>query len=264
MAGVDSIAAEGEAQLTGDVTVSEGSGITLTQAGQDIEIALAVDPDAPPVGDFVAWLDASDAATIVTSGGVVTEWQDKSPNGFDFRQTVVAQQPEYGARTINGIAVPDFRGDEHLLSVAPCSDAVASAIFAVALSDTGSSNRGLLGSQVNGGMVLYQTTANKMAMEETGVGGVEAMTAGITIGTAFATGHVFDGSTIRQYLDGASESEAHAITPTLMLGSCFLGLYNGVGWWDGLIAELILYYKTLTDPEALSIMAYLKAKWGTP
>lgn len=39
MSCVDSISAEGEAQLVGDVTVSAGGGITLTQVGQDIEIA---------------------------------------------------------------------------------------------------------------------------------------------------------------------------------------------------------------------------------
>ncbi|TVL99580.1 MAG: hypothetical protein CV087_17635 [Candidatus Brocadia sp. WS118] len=37
--GVESIAVEGETALTGAVTLSEGTGITLTQVGQDIEIA---------------------------------------------------------------------------------------------------------------------------------------------------------------------------------------------------------------------------------
>jgi hypothetical protein len=37
--GVTSIAESGQAALTGAVTLSEGTGVTLTQAGQDIEIA---------------------------------------------------------------------------------------------------------------------------------------------------------------------------------------------------------------------------------
>lgn len=41
--GVTSISESGEAQLTGDVTLSEGDNITLTQVGQDIEIS-AGDP----------------------------------------------------------------------------------------------------------------------------------------------------------------------------------------------------------------------------
>lgn len=38
--GLDSLSEEGETELTGDITFSEGSGITLTQVGQDIEISL--------------------------------------------------------------------------------------------------------------------------------------------------------------------------------------------------------------------------------
>jgi hypothetical protein len=37
--GVSSISEEGQSQLAGDVTLSEGAGITLTQTGQDIEIS---------------------------------------------------------------------------------------------------------------------------------------------------------------------------------------------------------------------------------
>ena len=37
---LSSLSEEGEAQLTGDITFSAGTGITLTQVGQDIEIAV--------------------------------------------------------------------------------------------------------------------------------------------------------------------------------------------------------------------------------
>lgn len=64
---VDSIAASGNPQLTGDVTVSEGTGIVLTQAGQDIEIALA----APSVTTYesIGALTASSSGTQVTPPG---------------------------------------------------------------------------------------------------------------------------------------------------------------------------------------------------
>jgi hypothetical protein len=37
---LSSLSEEGETQLTGDITFSGGTGITLTQVGQDIEIAV--------------------------------------------------------------------------------------------------------------------------------------------------------------------------------------------------------------------------------
>ncbi len=41
--GVTSFAKDGDPALTGDVTISEGEGIVLTEAGQNIEIAVAID-----------------------------------------------------------------------------------------------------------------------------------------------------------------------------------------------------------------------------
>ena len=38
--GLDTLAEEGETGLTGDVTLSAGAGITLTQVGNDIEISV--------------------------------------------------------------------------------------------------------------------------------------------------------------------------------------------------------------------------------
>lgn len=38
--GLAALSAEGEPELTGDITLSEGTGITLTQAGNDIEISV--------------------------------------------------------------------------------------------------------------------------------------------------------------------------------------------------------------------------------
>lgn len=67
MAGVDSIAAQGNPQLTGHVTVSEGSGITLTQVGQDIEIALgALTTSAEETAGAVT---ATSLGTTITSNG---------------------------------------------------------------------------------------------------------------------------------------------------------------------------------------------------
>jgi hypothetical protein len=51
--GVDSIAKEGAAALTGDVTLSEGANVTLTQVGQDIEIAATGAAGAPSTVDYL-------------------------------------------------------------------------------------------------------------------------------------------------------------------------------------------------------------------
>ncbi len=70
--GVDSISKSGSAQLTGDVTLSEGANVTLTQVGQDIEVAATGAAGAPSTVDYlVGTADAglSNEIAVGTSPG---------------------------------------------------------------------------------------------------------------------------------------------------------------------------------------------------
>lgn len=48
------------------------------------------------------WLDAADAATITLNGSTVSQWNDKSGNGFHLTQGTAANQPTYSATGLNG------------------------------------------------------------------------------------------------------------------------------------------------------------------
>ncbi len=48
------------------------------------------------------WLDAADSNTVTQSGGVVSYWRDKSPNGIDVSQNTVASRPTYESNVQNG------------------------------------------------------------------------------------------------------------------------------------------------------------------
>jgi hypothetical protein len=58
-----------------------------------------------------AWYDASDSTTIAESGGAVSQWDDKSGNGFDISQGVGASQPTTNADTIGGLNAIEFDND---------------------------------------------------------------------------------------------------------------------------------------------------------
>ena len=62
------------------------------------------------------WLDASDSTTITSSGSPakVSQWNDKSANGFNFTQGTGAAQPTTGATTQNGLNVLDFAGAQSM------------------------------------------------------------------------------------------------------------------------------------------------------
>ena len=54
-----------------------------------------------------AWYDASDTSTITSAANLVSQWDDKSPNGRDATQGTGSSQPSTGTRTINGLNVMD-------------------------------------------------------------------------------------------------------------------------------------------------------------
>ena len=65
--------------------------------------------DTPPF----AWYDASDPGTLHTNdaAGFVSQWDDKSGNGYHLVQTSQALQPATGTRNIGGRNVLDFSTD---------------------------------------------------------------------------------------------------------------------------------------------------------
>lgn len=78
--GVDSLAKSGDTQLTGDVTLSEGANVTLTQVGQDIQIAASTgggggagtELDYAQITSNVTVNGSSGAPNNVVSGAAVT------------------------------------------------------------------------------------------------------------------------------------------------------------------------------------------------
>lgn len=54
------------------------------------------------------WLDAADSSTITESGGVVSQWDDKSGNGRHFTQATVANRPTFESAVQNGLSAVKF------------------------------------------------------------------------------------------------------------------------------------------------------------
>lgn len=66
------------------------------------------------LADLYAWWDATDSSTLTIATGV-SEWADKSGNGFDLTQTTGARQPVTGTRTIGGLNALEFHANRFIL-----------------------------------------------------------------------------------------------------------------------------------------------------
>jgi hypothetical protein len=90
-----------------------GSGIVIARYPVDYAWT-PISPDS--IATLAAWYDASDTGTITSSGGAVSQWNDKSGNGWHLSQSTEGDKPTTGANTVNGLNVLDFGGTKHLLN----------------------------------------------------------------------------------------------------------------------------------------------------
>jgi hypothetical protein len=66
-------------------------------------------PWTPAEITTAAWYDAADSSTIEASGGLVSEWRDKSGNNRDISQGAGSNQPVYSSNSVQ------FNGTTHIL-----------------------------------------------------------------------------------------------------------------------------------------------------
>ena len=61
------------------------------------------------------WLDASNVPSVVISGGTVSQWSDRSGNGFNATAPSLAAQPLYNTTALNNQPAIRFSGSPTLL-----------------------------------------------------------------------------------------------------------------------------------------------------
>jgi len=109
------------------------------------------------------WLDAADSSTVSLNGSGVSQWLDKSTNGFLFTQSTAGNQPIYSNNSLNNKNTLQFNGANSQYLGGPTNFAVGTnsyALFAVfRFSDTTSTgsvfNKSLAGQQ-NGRIIFIR------------------------------------------------------------------------------------------------------------
>lgn len=262
----------------------------MTRFGQRARPASQVTTWLPPPFTLLSlgplgWWDASDTSTITSSSGSVSEWRDKSGNGFNMAQATQANQPTTGTRTQNGLNVLDFDGtDDGMVTTATTGRFRASraySVFLVAKSDrTNAAAEGLFIAE--SGSFDFQTGFL-----------VERRTTNLNLHYGrgdstnnYAQNLVANSSTssmiIFQTVDGPNNSFSFRINDVvqntsrtdgsldpsgfLTQGSAnhkmWAGRRLGGSFFDGFIGEVVIYDKPLAAADRSAVMQYLSLKWG--
>ena len=214
----------------------------------------------------ILWLDADD---LGGDGASISEWRDKSGQGHDTVQGDPKRQPKSVSSARRGGSVLRFDGDDCLID--PVTRDWSNedwTLFAVASLDADASNnwRGLVGTRFGGGAANWWTlgTANSGNLYlEMGAGrGVSSSFAPQGRGTQIYSAVKRD-TDLTLHRNGIRAGSAPVTNIGDRTNMLRIGRWFGEGQeWDGDVAEILLYARSLDNGERERVLSYLSAKWS--
>ena len=208
------------------------------------------------------WLDGADSSVVsFSSGSNVSTWSDKSGNGRN--ATVYAGTPTYTSAL--GMT---FNGSSSLQITYTASPTIES-MFVIIKFNSVSGQGDILSGTASGQReylmyVPYSPGTIYLGRHSTGPSG--AINGGtVTTGSNYLLEYVFNGTgnTISFFQSGNTITSG---TPqfTYSAGGTIsvIGSYNGGGYLQGQIYEMIIYSTALGTTERQQVEAYLAQKWG--
>jgi hypothetical protein len=230
--------------------------------------------------NLLLWLDASDAATITSSGGLVSTWADKSGGGNNANQATGTKQPTTGSTTQNGKNVLAFDGTSDFM-VSNCGVTTNALTMFVVANKTAAGGASNTYSRV----VSFATSSNSndygynnsilFAYSQGLNAGFNpsayAYSNGTTSGLqnqynqANSSGMRINGTAVSIYNNASSNTTTYGSismnSDRVGIGNSFNGLADA--YLNGWIGEVLVYNSSLTDLQVTGTLAYLKAKWAT-
>ena len=225
------------------------------------------------------WFDADDASTITESGGVVSQWNDKSPNAAHAAAAIVGDRPTTNAQTLNGKNVVAF--NEHVLEASAAFLNGKTSLGAIVVFDNQNSaiqNRGIFSTKVDvndigfgirtdsAGYVGGGTNVYKIACSTTdGFNNCELSNQSATLDPSIIAMRWDAGLGMRARIDGTintfTSDTSTNIGTTTDMASFFIGQGAGTGRAIGNYAELIVF-DGLSDEDVERLEGYVAHKWG--
>lgn len=216
-----------------------------------------------------AWYDAADTATITSTGGYVTQWNDKS--SYAYHATAAgADRPQTGINTINGRNVLTFDTNKLTIPTAfTFGDGQAMTTYAVVMKNAVTNGTCILnGSDGVGPFFALTADATSGAPYSRRNNG-----SGITYATANVPNnnwciiHVADtGGTTSAWTMGFNGTNEATSDATGTGQWKYIGSYDySTGYsLKGRIAEILIYDSVLSAGNDAAVLSYLRTKWGTP
>ena len=253
-------------------------GITVGLLSILLSLSIATAAMSIPTGDLNLWLKSDAGATL--SGSSVSRWANQAGSGSDAEQTVAANQPELVANAINGLAAVNFDGtDDFLAFTLPINGLTGMTIFLVTAATQDveppfpyCQNAAIFWNESGSWGTVHVTPLQQNVWIRFGTGKTQTLPVKFDFPAAKAdeftiTTAMMDGAQDYLYIDG--ELVLENTKPNGELGSnrdiANIGRgYNDDTYFPGMVAEVLVYTRTLSDAERQEVEAYLNSKYFEP
>jgi hypothetical protein len=206
------------------------------------------------------WLDATDATTLTLSTNSVTQWNDKSGNGYN---ATAGTSPTYNSTTKYIL----FNGSTQFLNLAagaiPFGNAAYSIFIVAYTTNTANPQWVLTGGTENGtgnvvGILFYVTNAiwHSWWINEYRVENV------VTNNTPAIINASYNGTTRNIIVNGGSSNLNTPGTRSSASSPNFIGKRSAGQFFGGGIGEIIIFDSEIAPPQRQQIEGYLAWKWG--
>ncbi len=217
-----------------------------------------------------AWYDAADSSTITSSGSPlqVSQWDDKSGNGYHVTQGTGTNQPVTGETTTNGLNVLDFVNDyfnipSGLYSLAAGGNTVFIVSQKTAEDGAFDTLYNMRTGTTNKNFMLYSATAGAIDWRSNNAGsGTTSNTGNTNTNFQILRGRR-SGVTQAVAVNGGAETTDSNGSDITGIDSAFIGTLTGAAnFLEGSLAEILMYNRSLSTLEIAIVERYLSNKWG--
>jgi hypothetical protein len=229
------------------------------------------------VAGLIGWYDFSDPTTLWEDAArtdpvdidtdAIAGVTDKSSSGFHLAQTVAASRAAYRTGVLNGKSVARFDGVDDTISTFAITTLQPYTIYAVAKADiaTIASDQGIVSGEAETPSIYLDSATDRYAYKAG-----TAQVGSVAMNTSFRVLEaVFNGASSLFYVDGTLASSGNpgsdgfaTGTHRTRIGSACDAAATPIEFFDGDVAEVILYNRALTAMERRIIERYLALKYA--
>ncbi len=239
----------------------------LTSKAQDLKTSGRLPSD---VAGLALWLKA-DGITPLPDGTVISDWPDASGNGIT---TVVFSNPRYFHTAFNGMPAVRFDGSSYILASEFMNFSSFTIFYVGAYTGPGGGRHIIYDQGVTAGSTPFIGLHISTVSITGTVGDSQAtpeflsITSPLTPTTPHIAVFVLNGQNASLFLNGASSGGtlnlAYDSSTTWFNGPSApsIGSQNGVMYYQGDIAEIIVYNNALSETDGFAVDCYLSKKYG--